>query len=226
MRPLALLLLGAVWFLLPAHAQGLAIAPILIEAPAGGGATSLTVSSGLEKAVTVQVRIYDWVQQDGEDRLAPAEGLRFAPEIFTLSPDTSQIVRISVPDTGGKGAWRVIIDELPSAEPEPAARASQLSIRLRYVMAMFAGAPAPPGQLDAQLRANMLSLRNPGPGWLRLHDLSLQTDAGDALPAGPGIVYLLPGGEIQVPAPQEVRLNGLRYSVNGQTFAAQLSEGK
>ena len=226
MRPLALLLLGAVWFLLPAHAQGLAIAPILIEAPAGGGATSLTVSSGLEKAVTVQVRIYDWVQQDGEDRLAPAEGLRFAPEIFTLSPDTSQIVRISVPDTGGKGAWRVIIDELPSAEPEPAARASQLSIRLRYVMAMFAGAPAPPGQLDAQLRANMLSLRNPGPGWLRLHDLSLQTDAGDAVPAGPGIVYLLPGGEIQVPAPPEVRLDALRYSVNGQTFAAQLSEGK
>ena len=226
MRPLALLLLGAVWFLLPANAQGLAIAPILIEAPAGGGATSLTVSSDLQQDITVQVRIFDWTQQDGEDRLAPAEGLRFAPEIFTLAPGTSQIVRISVPDSGGKGAWRVIVDELPSAAPDPTARATQLSIRLRYVMAMFAGAAAAPDLLDAELSAGVLSLRNPGPGWLRLYDLFLETGAGEALPAGAGIVYLLPGGEIRMPAPEEMRLSALNYSVAGRTFVADLSEGK
>ncbi|KCZ98457.1 hypothetical protein HPO_09600 [Hyphomonas polymorpha PS728] len=226
MRPLALLLLGAVWFLLPAHPQGLAIAPIMIDAPAQGGAASLTISSGLKQDVTVQVRIYDWSQQNGEDVLQPARGLRFAPEIFTLRPGTSQIVRMSVPDTGGAGAWRVIVDELPTPGQAPEKQASQLAIRLRYVLAMFAGAPAAPEDLQANLRQDVLALRNPGPGWLRLHDLSLQTDAGDAVSAGPGVVYLLPGAEILLPPPEEARVQTLNYSVNGQSFSAQLTSGR
>lgn len=226
MRPLALLLLGAVWFLLPANAQGLAIAPIMVEAPAGGGAASLTVSSSLKQDVTVQVRVYDWAQQGGEDQLTPAKGLRFGPEIFTLRPGTSQIVRISVPDTGGAGTWRVIVDELPSPNPLPDTESSQLSIRLRYVLAMFAGPAAAPERLETQLRQDALFLRNPGPGWLRLHDLSLQTDAGDAALPGPGIVYLLPGSELALPPPGDARISALNYSINGQSFAAQLSYGK
>ncbi|PKP81255.1 MAG: hypothetical protein CVT79_11390 [Alphaproteobacteria bacterium HGW-Alphaproteobacteria-18] len=55
MSPLAPL--GAAWFLLPANAQGLAIAPIMVEAPAGGGATSLMLSSDLGHDVTIQVRV-------------------------------------------------------------------------------------------------------------------------------------------------------------------------
>lgn len=221
MKLLTLLPLGAAWFLLPAHAQGLAIAPIMIDAPAEGGAASLTVSSSLEQDITVQVRIFDWTQEGGEEQLAPARGLRFAPEIFTLRPGSSQVIRMAVPDTGGEGAWRVILDELPSdsaAAPTPAA---QLSIRLRYVLAMFAGAPARPETLEAGVERGALLLRNPGPGWLRLHGLSLQTQDGDAVPTGPGIVYLLPGSELSLPSPEEARVSALNYSVNGQSFSAQ-----
>ncbi|MFN4184600.1 MAG: molecular chaperone [Hyphomonas sp.] len=222
MRPLALLLIGAVWFLLPANAQGLAIAPIMVEAPAGGGATSLTLSSDLDHDVTVQVRVFDWTQKEGEEQLEPARGLRFAPEIFTLRPGTSQVIRMSVPDTGGAGAWRIIIDELPSPEGLQEIRAAQLSIRLRYVLAMFAGDPAKPESLEARLGEEALHLRNPGPGWLRLHDLSLQTDLGEAVPAGPGILYLLPGSEMGLPPPEQVRVSALNYSVNGRPFATMI----
>lgn len=223
MRLLALLLPGASCFLLPAHAQGLAIAPIMVEAPAKGGAASLAISSGLDAAVTVQVRVFDWTQPGGEDQLEPAQSLRFAPEIFTLQPGTSQIVRMSVPDTGGAGAWRVIIDELPIADRMQAARAAQLSIRLRYVLAMFAGGPASPEALAASFENGALALRNPGPGWLRLHDLSLETEAGAAVSAGPGIVYLLPGSETVLLPPEEVSIRALNYSVSGRPYSAALS---
>ena len=221
MKPLALLPLGAAWFLLTAHAQGLAIAPVMIDAPAQGGATSLTVSSSLDQDITVQVRIFDWAQENGEEQLEPARGLRFAPEIFTLRPGTSQVVRMSVPDTGGEGAWRVILDELPSAGAAAPTPAAQLSIRLRYVLAMFAGAPASPDMLQADVSSGALLLRNPGPGWLRLHGLSLQAQDGAAVPAGPGIVYLLPGSELSLPSLEETRFSALNYSVNGQSFSAQ-----
>lgn len=222
MRHLALLLLGAVWFLLPANAQGLAIAPIMVDAPADGGAASLSISSGLDHDVTVQVRVFDWTQAAGEDQLEPAKGLRFAPEIFTLRPGSSQVVRMSVPDTDGAGAWRIIIDELPSASAAPATPAAQLSIRLRYVLAMFAGAPAAPEALVAVMAPGALELRNPGPGWLRLHNLSLQTENGGAVPAGPGIVYLLPGSEMRFAPPEDVNVSLLNYSVSGEPFAAPL----
>lgn len=223
MRHLALLLTGAVSTLLPAHAQGLAIAPIMIEAPPAGGATSLSVSSGLENAVTVQVRIFDWTQPEGEDQLEPAKGVRFAPEIFTLQPGSSQIVRMSVPNTAGAGAWRILIDELPAAEKAQAPRTAQLSIRLRYVLAMFAGAPASPEVLAARFEDGHLALHNPGPGWLRLHNLSLQSETGSAVPAGPGIVYLLPGSETILSPPEAMPIRALNYSVNGQSYSAALS---
>lgn len=222
MRHLALLLLGAVCFLLPANAQGLAIAPIMVDAPADGGAASLSISSGLSQDVTVQVRVFDWTQKEGEDQLQPAKGVRFAPEIFTLRPGTAQVVRMAVPDTDGAGAWRIIIDELPSAGKGPETPAAQLSIRLRYVLAMFAGAPAAPETLDARITSDALALRNPGPGWLRLHNLSLQTETGAVAPAGPGIVYLLPGSELRIAPPQDVKVSRLNYAVSGEPFAALL----
>ncbi|ABI77611.1 conserved hypothetical protein [Hyphomonas neptunium ATCC 15444] len=223
MRHLALLLLGAVCFLLPANAQGLAIAPILIDAPAEGGATSLSVSSSLDQDVTVQVRVFDWTQADGEDLLEPAKGLRFAPEIFTLRPGTSQVIRMSVPDTDGAGAWRIIIDELPSASRAQEISAAQLSIRLRYVLAMFAGAPAAPETLIARMEPDAVALRNPGPGWLRLHNLSLQTEAGGVVPSGAGIVYLLPGSEMNLLRQDGERASILNYSVGGASYSALLS---
>ena len=226
MKHLALLLLGAVWILLPAHAQGLAIAPILVEAPAGGGPASLTVSSALDHDVTIQVRVYDWHQEAGEDVLEPASKLRFAPEIFTLQSGASQVVRMAVPDTGGTGAWRIIIDELPSPAARHQADAAQLSIRLRYVLAMFAGAPAGPDQLQARLEAGAVELSNPGPGWLRLHNLSLETPTGETLPAGPGIVYLLPGSALSLPPPAAPQVHQLNYSVGGVPFEAPLRSAR
>jgi fimbrial chaperone protein len=86
---------------------------------------------------------------------------------------------------------------------------------------MFAGAPASPETLEAGVAGDALLLRNPGPGWLRLHGLSLQTEDRGAVPAGPGIVYLLPGSELSLPPPEETRVSALNYSVNGQSFSAQ-----
>lgn len=228
MKPLALLLLGAVWTLLPgpARSQGLAIAPIMVDAPARGGAASLTVSSTLEKNITVQVRVFDWTQPGGEDRLVPARALRFAPEIFTLSPGNSQVVRMSVPDTGGQGAWRIIIDEVPSGDAASATGAAQLSIRLRHVLAMFAGAPGAPGKLEARRSDEGLSLHNPGPGWLRLYGLTLEGEDVGARPTRAGIVYLLPGSELSLPSPEPAPFTALSYLVGGEAFSTPIQPGR
>lgn len=229
MKRLCLLLIGAVWPVLCANSQGLTIAPIMIHAPASGGSVSMAISSTMPEPVTIQVRVFEWSQTDGEDRLSPSHSVRFAPEIFALSPGQAQTVRFLVPDTKGAGAWRVVVDELPSAGSAGTAEGySQLNIRLRHVLAMFAQSAGVPSQLEAHLDEDALWLINPGPGWLKLHSLKL-VDAQEVAvaDAGPGLVYVLPGASVRVSKPEEeAELHALKYSVDAHTYKTSLRSVK
>ena len=144
MKWLALLLLGAGHAAGCAHAQGLTLSPVMLTAPAEGGPSSLTFTSGLTAPKTVQVRVFDWSQAGGGEQMTPSADVKFGPEIFEIAPGKTQTVRFLLPDTDGEGSWRVVVDELPSAA-DTAAGTTQLSLRLRYVLSMFA---APEGDAD------------------------------------------------------------------------------
>ena len=83
----------------------------------------------------------DWSQSDGEDVYAPAEDVVFTPEIFTLEAGQEQVVRILMPAGSETDAWRIFVDELPATSSGDAPIASQLSMRMQYILPMFAMSP-------------------------------------------------------------------------------------
>jgi fimbrial chaperone protein len=223
----ALLLLGAGWAAGCASAQGLTLSPIMINAPADGGATSLTLTSGLAEPKLVQVRVFDWTQVDGDEQMVPSAGVRFGPEIFEIMPGKAQTVRFLLPDTDGAGTWRVVVDELPAPTGEADAGEAQLNLRLRYVLSMFAGEPGAPEQLMAEADAQGVELRNPGPGWLKMHSLGLVAADGTTQAAYAGIVYLLPGAMTRISVPENPEdYAALAYTVGPQAYSADLRRGK
>ena len=224
MKWLALLLLGAGYAAGCAHAQGLTLSPVMLTAPAEGGPSSLTFTSGLAAPKTVQVRVFDWSQADGGEQMTPATNVKFGPEIFEIAPGKTQTVRFQLPDTDGKGAWRVVVDELPSAA-DAAAGATQLSLRLRYVLSMFAGPAGEPAALRAAAEPGALALSNPGPGWLKVHGLSLVTPEGQAEEADAGVVYLLPGAVTRIPVEGDAaHYQALSYHVGQESYALDLRQ--
>lgn len=227
MRRFALLLLGAGWLAHCASAQGLTISPVMLDAPARGGAAALTISSGFETPRTVQVRVFDWSQEGGDEQLTPSRTVRFAPEIFEVAPGKSQTIRFQVPDTRGAGAWRVVVDELPAAGAGQGAPVAQTTLRLRHVLPMFAAPAGNPASLTVEAGSGGIQLRNPGPGWLKLHDLRLSTEAGDMVPAAPGIVYLLAGAETHLALGEDAgAYAALNFAAGPDTRTLSLRSGK
>jgi fimbrial chaperone protein len=223
MKRMALLLAVAGWAAGCAHAQGLTLSPVMLSAPAEGGATSLTIQSDLDQPKLVQVRVFDWSQADGAELMLPAKNVRFGPEIFEIAPGKSQTVRFSLPNTDGAGTWRVVVDELPpSTAPETQADA-QLALRLRYVLSMFAGPAGAPEQLQARRAGRDIELVNPGPGWLKLHNVALVVPGAEPVAAGGGIVYLLPGAQMRLTAGADAAsFVALEYAVGAQAYAVDL----
>lgn len=226
MKWIALLLAGAGLAGGCANAQGLTLSPVMLSAPAEGGATSLTVLSDLAEPKLVQVRVFDWSQEDDGEQMVPAQDVRFGPEIFEIAPGKSQTVRFSLPDTDGAGTWRVVVDELPTSAAKGQGE-MQLALRLRYVLSMFAGPAGAPEQLVASAASDGVAVRNPGPGWLKLHDISLVSEDGERAATGPGLIYLLPGATTHLLAegnPAQVfRLN---YEVGSEAYSLDLRPAK
>ena len=227
MKWLALLLLGAGSVVPCANAQGLTLSPVMISAPAEGGAASLTVNSDLTAPKLVQVRVFDWTQTGGGDQMVPSTSVRFGPEIFEIAPGRSQTVRFELPDTDGQGTWRVVVDELPSGDAAASDGAAGLSLRLRYVLSMFAAPAGDPASLQVATNEAGIELLNPGPGWLKMHDVALVSADGAELSAASGIVYLLPGASTRLPVTADSAVYGsLTYAVGAQTYSVDLRPEK
>ncbi len=222
MKWLALLLLGAGCAAGCAQAQGLTLSPVMLSAPAEGGPAALTFTSGLAAPKMVQVRVFDWSQADGGEQMTPTENVKFGPEIFEIAPGKTQTVRFLLPDTDGQGTWRVVVDELPSAT-DASAGTTQLDLRLRYVLSMFAAPEGEPAMLQAAAEKDALTLTNPGHGWLKLHGLRLVTPDGRADDANAGVVYLLPGATTRIPLEGgAAQYRTLSYNVGQNAYTLDL----
>ncbi|HSV71549.1 MAG TPA: fimbria/pilus periplasmic chaperone [Methylibium sp.] len=188
----------AVLALLGATAAGAAsieVSPVIHRLAPARSALAMTVSNRGSEPVMVQLRPYDWTQDAGGDRLEPAPDVIVSPPMVSLEPGGQQVVRAWFPAAApahGR-AWRMLIDEIPTAEGggEPV----RVALRLSVPVFRAAARPEPAGAvwtIDAATRR--LSVANTGGDWLRLRALSLTDARGATLhPAAAGTSYVLPG---------------------------------
>jgi fimbrial chaperone protein len=103
---------------LPAVASTLRVDPIKVEISAERKIASIRVQNVDSAPVSVRAYCMAWSQAAGEDRYEESDALIVSPPVASIAPGTTQIVRVGFrPGAALRGAYRLIVEEIPSADP-------------------------------------------------------------------------------------------------------------
>jgi fimbrial chaperone protein len=185
------------------QAAGLQISPISFSIASDKRADELWLRNNSEQPIHAQVRVFRWMQPDGEDVLTPDRALLASPPMVQIPPGKQQLVRLVrtgplAQPAAEERSYRILVDELP-VEREQASEIG-LNFVFRYSIPVFIEGRAEKKKipLDWQLRESegqaMLILHNPGTRHLQLADLTFTPPRGEKIDVFVGLAgYVLPG---------------------------------
>ncbi|NBF04183.1 fimbria/pilus periplasmic chaperone [Pseudomonas sp. Fl5BN2] len=206
-------------------------------------ASALWLENRGSETANLQIRVFAWSQSDFADQYQNQRDVIGSPPVAKIEPGQKQLVRLTrtrdIPP-GQELAYRIIIDEIPSAKPitpeEGAKSAAAIRFQMRYSVPLFAyGAglwskpdttrqrdPKSAGVPDLSWRKvavdgkPFFELRNQGAVHARLTDVALK-QGGQTRPLAPGLLgYVLPGAVMRWPAPEALAAEStLQLRVNG-----------
>lgn len=210
-----------------ALAAGLQVTPTQLTLSRERPADALWLSNTGQDTLRAQVRVFRWIQENGQERLEADPGLAVSPPMLELAPGARQLVRVirlGAPPAR-EGAYRLIVDELPAEETK---RAAGLQFVLRYSVPVFlapaggdAGAPQLRAQFQFEGERPWLAIDNRGDRRAQLADAAFVDAQGRRHPLAPGLLgYALAGQRMRWPlhVPAEA-LRGpgtLKARINGE----------
>jgi fimbrial chaperone protein len=177
-------------------ASTLQIMPINIEVPAPGAASTVTVTNSGADTINAQIRIFKWVQHNGEDELVPTKDVVASPPAIKLEPGKKSVIRVvrlgKVP-AAAEETYRLIVDEIP--KPVKVGQAG-VGFSVRYSIPVFFSKPG--ADADLSWRASVvngqfvLKAENTGGRRARLASLVVANGAGKTINIGEGLAgYVL-----------------------------------
>ena len=233
-------------------ATSVLIWPIDPVLEAGQKAGALWLENRGKEAANLQVRVFAWRQGNYEEQFQAQREIVGSPPVANIAPGQKQLIRLTRTGSSPAGqeqAYRIIIDEIPSALPADASsEAPKAAIRLqmRYSVPLSVygeglwGKPDPTGgRNEAGVGKPQLSwrpvtvqgrpfveLRNTGPVHARLTDVVVQQGARER-PLAEGLLgYILPGASMRWPSPGAASASTvLKGRINGQDTAQPISQG-
>ena len=118
-----------------ALAQSLMVIPVNLQMAPEQKATTLTVVNRGDSETSIQIRVYAWNQQTGDDQLAPSDAVIVSPPISSIAPGASQVVRLILrqPPQGREATYRIVLDQIP-----PPASPGVVRVVLRMSIPIFA----------------------------------------------------------------------------------------
>jgi len=179
-----------------AAGQSLAVQPVSLPFAPGQRATTLTVTNHGTNETAIQIRVYAWSQEQGEDTLTPSDAVIASPPLATIPAGGSQLVRLVLrqPPDGREFTYRILLDEIP-----PPALAGVVRIVLRMSIPIFAEpkipvAPRVQFHIEKQGEQLLLVGVNSGIRHETFREVVLATEQGVTLkPAKGWSPYLLAG---------------------------------
>ena len=114
-----------------AGAQSLSVLPVNVFMQPGQKAATLSVTNSGEKPTSIQVRAYDWGQENNEDQLTPSNIVVASPPLATIAPGAAQVVRLILrqPPQDREATYRIVLDQIPGpSEPGVVQMVLRLSI--------------------------------------------------------------------------------------------------
>ena len=205
-----------------ACAQGVQVAPVVVELASGQMATTIAVTNTGGSGVTVQVRPFTWEQAGETDRLQPTQDIVISPPITDIGAGETQTFRIVTRKPSGpvEAAYRLLVDQIPSSL---ATTGVQFALRLSLPLFLEPAGRAAPSvdwRITSDGRSASLRATNKGNSRTRLLTPELVAGLRRMGVVANGNPYILPRIERSwriagSPAPQAgtvVHLTGLSDS--------------
>ncbi|WP_249490784.1 molecular chaperone [Pseudomonas sp. HS6] len=243
------------WFLFATikvqAASSVLIWPIDPVLEADQQASALWLENRGSETANLQIRVFGWSQNGFQEQYQNQRDVIGSPPVAKIEPGQKQLVRLTrtkeVPP-GQELAYRIIIDEIPSAQP-PAADAGKtaaaIRFQMRYSVPLFAygaglwskedttrqrdpkgiGLPQLSWRTVAVDGRPYVEVRNQGAVHARLTDVALK-QGGQSKPLAEGLLgYVLPGAVMRWPAPGPVA-GELAGRINGASQVQSIAPAK
>lgn len=175
---------------LAALGGALSLTPLRLELPREQSATRLRIGNRSSRNTAVQLRVFEWTQDNGRNLYRPTQAVRLSPAILRLDPEARQVVHVmrtpNAPQSAGEQRYRIVIDQLPDASH---ASTTGSNTRLQVTLPLFLDREqSAPGRLSAEGTDGALVIRNSGGQTVRLSSLEIRAGSGAT-----GAVSLKPG---------------------------------
>lgn len=202
------------------------VAPLRLELAGPASSAVLRITNPSRREIGVQVRLFGWAQQAGEDAYFASNDVMISPSIIQIAPGQTQIFRVVRRDTpsAGEKRFRVAIDQLPDPTLE---RAGEAQARIRFTLPLFLDRDqAASADLGWSLDAAGLHARNAGGQTVRIVGLTLQDATGAEIELEKNSLRYVQGGStIHWPLTGPCPAGPVTVSANfdGRTVNAQVS---
>lgn len=206
-----------------AAATSLHVTPVTIDLTAPTGAGLITLRNDGTRAVTVQARVFKWVQQKGVDAYLPTKDVAVSPPMTKLAPGARQTIRVvrTAKATAGQDSYRLFIDEIPQA-----VRRTQNGVQflIRQSIPVFFSAPGiAPAKVAWSASSNgrklSLAARNSGTDRQKVSRLLLKDQSGKVLARTDGLAGYVLGGSVRrwdFDLPSGVALRGRSFQLTAE----------
>ena len=209
------------------HAEGLRVSPVTLEVTEPGATSTLTLRNDGRDPITVQTRVFRWVQEGGVEKYEPTRDVVVSPPMTQLAPGATQnvrVVRTTKSRVKGEEAYRVFVDEVPDQSRRQNGTISFVT-RLR-IPVFFAEARARLPQVQWSLHHSggeaVLMAQNAGDVRLRLADVRM-VQAGGTVDSHEGLFgYVLGGASMQWPLGSASKFGSGTVSLQADTSRGPL----
>lgn len=195
-------------------------------------AAALWLENPGKTPITLQVRVYAWAQQNGENVYAPQQDILGTPPILSIAPGERQLIRLTrlgPPPGVPEKPYRVIVDQIPTADT-PTATGAAVTFRMRYSLPLFSYAeksaeknriaPALAWRQVSESGGRFIEIRNTSGGHARLSNVAFSSSGKRSQVAEGLFGYVLPGATMRWPLPEGVDARGeLMATLNGKAMA-------
>jgi fimbrial chaperone protein len=195
----------------PALAGSLEVKPILIDVPAGGAASSLSLTNAGDGVLNAQLRVFRWSQKGGKDELVPTRDVVASPPMAKIAPGGDLLVRVvrtAKAPLAREESYRLIVDELPV----PGRNGVQLLVRYSIPVFFGGGDAALPKlrwSVKPQGKNVVITAVNEGSRRARIAGLTLLGSNAPVAALGAGLNgYVLAGQTMQWTVPAKAALSG------------------
>lgn len=217
-------------------------------------ASALWLENRGTETANLQIRVFAWSQSGFDEQYQNQRDVIGSPPLAKIEPGQKQLVRLTrtkeVPP-GQELAYRIIIDEIPSAThivtPADGKTAAAIRFQMRYSVPLFAYGPGLWSKVDGTRDRDPKSAGKPDLSWkkvtvggrnyVEMHNQGAVharlTDAtfklgGQPKPLVEGLMgYVLPGATMRWPVPDGLPADQpLQVRINGATQLESLAPGR